>query len=131
MANDVQSLQTASKKIRYLGSAKSGVAAARQMHLTSFALVPLTVGFVWILLSLIGKDYAAVRAELGHFVPALVFLLFVGVNIHHMQLGMRTIIEDYVHTRHAKEWALMGNLFFSVLVGFACILATLKITFGA
>ena len=131
MANDVQSLQTASKKISYLGTAKSGVAAERQMHLPSFALVPLTIGFVWILLSLIGKDYQAVRSELGHFVPALVFLLFVGVNIHHMQLGMRTIIEDYVHTRHAKEWALMGNLFFSILVGIACILATLKITFGA
>ena len=131
MANDLQSLQTASKKIRYLGSAKSGVAAARAMHLTSFALVPLTIAFVWIALSLIGKDYAAARASLGHFFPALVFLLFVGVSLHHMQLGMRTIIEDYIHERHIKEWTLMANMFFSVAVGIACILAVLKITFAA
>ncbi len=127
MANDVQSLQTASKKIRHLGSAKSGVAAARAMHLTSFALVPLSIAFVWIVLSLIGKDYTAARAELGRFFPAVIFLLFVGASIHHMQLGMRTIIEDYVHDRHLKDWALMANMFFSVAVGIACLYAVLKI----
>ena len=131
MANDVQSLQTASKKIRHLGSAKSGVAQARMMHMTSIALMPLTIGFVWILLSLIGKDYAATRAALGHYVPALVVLLFTGVSIYHMQMGMRTIIEDYVHGRHAKEWSLMANAFFAIAINIACLFAILKVAFAA
>ena len=129
MSNDVQSLKTASKKIRYLGSAKSGVGAARAMHLTSVALVPLGIAFVWILLSLVGKDYAAVRAELGHGFPAIVMILFVGASIYHMQLGMRVIIDDYVHKHHLKDWSLMANLFFCVVIGIACIYSLLKVSF--
>ena len=131
MANDVHSLQAASKRIRHLGSAKSGVAQARAMHMTSIGLMPLTIGFVWLLLSLVGKDYAAVRASLGHYVPALVMLLFTGVSIYHMQLGMRTIIEDYVHGRHAKEWSLIANAFFCIAINIACLFAVLKVAFAA
>jgi succinate dehydrogenase / fumarate reductase membrane anchor subunit len=129
MANDTQSLLTPSKKIRYLGSAKSGVGAARAMHLTSVALVPLTIAFVWILIGLIHKDYAGVRAELGRPFPALVLLLFVGAGIYHMKLGMQVIIDDYVHDHHMKDWALIANLFFSVAIGIACVYALLKVSF--
>ena len=131
MANDVQSLQTAGKKIRYLGSAKSGVGAARAMHLTSLALVPLTIAFVWILLGLVGKDYAAVRATLASPVPAILMLLFVGTGIYHMKLGMQVIIDDYVHEHHLKDWALIANTFFCAVIGLACLYALLKISFTA
>lgn len=129
MANDVQSLQTASKKIRYLGSAKSGVGAARAMHLTSVALIPLTIGFVWVMLSLIGKDYVGVRTTLGHPLAAIVTLLFVGSGIYHMALGMRVIIDDYVHEHNLKDWALMANLAFSWVLGIACVYSLLKLGF--
>ena len=131
MANDVQSLQTASKKIRHLGSAKSGVGAARAMHLTSVALVPLGIAFVWIILSMVGKSYADVRAELGHFVPAVVMILFVGASIYHMQLGMRVIIDDYVHDHHAKDWLLIANLFFCAVLGIGCLYSLLKVGFAS
>lgn len=130
MANDVQSLQTASKKIRYLGTARSGVGAARAMHLTSVALVPLGIAFVWILLTLIGRDYNGVHAELSHLFPAIVMILFVAASVYHMQLGMRVIIDDYVHDHHMKDWALTANLFFCVAVGAACIYSLLKISFA-
>jgi succinate dehydrogenase / fumarate reductase membrane anchor subunit len=130
MANDPRSLKTASKKVNYLGSAKSGVGEARAMHLTSVALVPLTIAFVWIVVTLIHKDFAAARAELGHPFPALVMLLFVGASIYHMKLGMQAIIDDYIHEHHLKDWALMANIFFSIAVGLACIYALLKVSFA-
>lgn len=131
MTNDTNSLQTALKKVRFLGSAKSGVGAARAMHLTSVALIPLAVAFVWILITLIHKDYAGVRAALGHPFPAIVVLLFVGASIFHMKLGMQSIIDDYVHDHHLKDWALMANLFFCVAVGLACVYSLLKVSFVA
>ena len=130
MANDVQSLKTASKKIRYLGSAKSGVAASRAMHMTSLALMPLTIAFVWILVGLIHKDYAGVRAEFQHPFPALATLLFIEVSIYHMKLGMQVIIDDYIHDHHLKDYSLVANTFFSALAAVVCAYAILKVSFA-
>jgi len=99
------------------------------MRVTSIALVPLSIGFVWLILSLLGKDYAAARAELGQPVPAILMLLFLLAGIIHMKIGMQSIIEDYVHTTGWKESALIGNLFFCLLTGIACVYAILKLSF--
>ena len=101
------------------------------MHLTSVALVPLGIAFVWILLTMIGKPYAGVRAELGHFVPAVIMILFVGASIYHMQLGMRVIIDDYVHDHHLKDWSLIANLFFCAALGIGCVYSLLKVGFAS
>ena len=55
-------------------------------------------------------------------------MLFVLAGIYHMQLGMRSIIADYVHG-HAREWALMANLFFAAALALACVYAVLRIGF--
>lgn len=128
MADDLTSLRTPLGRVRHLGSARSGMREDWFMRLTSLALVPLTVAFVWLLLSLLSKDYNGVRAELGSPAPAIIVMLFVLVGIYHMQLGMRSIILDYVHG-HAREWALVANLFFCAVLGLACIYAVLRIGF--
>jgi succinate dehydrogenase / fumarate reductase membrane anchor subunit len=99
------------------------------MRITSVALVPLTIAFVAIVLSLLGKDYAAVRAELGHPLPAILLLLFILSGVFHMKLGMQSIIDDYVHAAQPKEWAQIANLVFSVCIGLACIYAVVKLSF--
>jgi succinate dehydrogenase / fumarate reductase membrane anchor subunit len=98
------------------------------MRITSVALVPLSIAFVAIVLSLLGKDYAAVRAELGHPLPAILMLLFILSGVFHMKLGMQSIIDDYVHAVRLRKWALIGNLFFSVCIGLACTCAVLKLS---
>lgn len=129
MANDPNSLLTAGKKVRYLGTARSGTGAARIMHLTSVALIPLAIAFVWLVATLVGKDYAGARAELGQPCPAIIMLLFVSASVWHMKIGMEAIIDDYIHEHHLKEAALLANLFFSVVVGLACLYSILKISF--
>ena len=129
MFNESHSLRTATSRGRYLGAARSGTQHNWHMRATSIALVPLTIGFVWLVLSLIGKDYATVRSTLGSPVPALLMLLFLGTGIFHMMLGMQTIIEDYVHGAHSKHWALLANTFFCVVIGLACVYAILRISF--
>ncbi|MBV1701088.1 MAG: succinate dehydrogenase, hydrophobic membrane anchor protein [Hyphomicrobiales bacterium] len=115
------------RKISFLGSARSGTTHNAYMRLTSLALLPLSLAFVVMVLQLANRDYNGVRAYLGHPLPAILMLLFVGAGIFHMQLGMRTIIEDYVHGRHAKEWALTANGFFSAVLAVVCAYALIRI----
>jgi succinate dehydrogenase / fumarate reductase membrane anchor subunit len=129
MTKQSASMRTALGRVRYLGSAHSGTTQSWHMRLTSAALVPLTIAFVWLVLSLVGKDYNGVRSELGSPFPAIVMLLFLIAGIWHMQLGMQMIIEDYIHDEHAKTWSLVANKFFAACIGLACIYAVLRISF--
>lgn len=129
MATGPAPVPPAISKARSFGSAKSGTAEAWHMRVTSIALVPLSIAFVAIVLSLFGKDYAAARAELGHPMVAIILLLFILTGVFHMKIGMQSIIDDYVHDAHLKEWSLIANLFFSVCIGLTCIYATLKLSF--
>lgn len=129
MANDPASSRGAASHVRFLGTAKSGTEECWHMRVTAVALVPLSIAFVVVVVSLLGKDYAAARTSLGQPLPALLMLLFVLAGIYHMKLGMQAIIDDYVHSATAKELALLANLFFSITVGLACIYAILKLSF--
>ena len=129
MSNNPHHMRNEMRRVRYLGSARSGTTGSSHMRLTSLALVPLTVGFVWLVLSLVGKPYAEAYATLSRPLPAILMLLFILAGIYHMQLGMRTIIEDYVHGEHTKDLSLAANLFFCIVVGMACVYAVLRLSF--
>jgi succinate dehydrogenase / fumarate reductase membrane anchor subunit len=128
MTSENKSLRSPLSRVRYLGSARSGAGENWSMRLTSAALIPLTIAFVWVMLSLLSKDYHGARTELSRPLPAIIVMLFVLAGIHHMQVGMRSIIFDYLHG-HAKEWALMVNLFFAAALALACVYAVLRIGF--
>jgi succinate dehydrogenase / fumarate reductase, membrane anchor subunit len=128
MADELHSQRTPLGRVRHLGSARSGVREDWFMRLTSVALIPLTIAFVWLVLSLVAKDYNRVRAELGHPIPAIIVMLFVLVGVYHMQLGMRSVILDYLHGA-AREWTLIANLCFAVALALTCIYAVLRIGF--
>ena len=128
MTGEKESLRSPLARVRYLGSARSGAYENWLMRLTSAALIPLTIGFVWLMLSLLSKDYHGARAELSRPLPAIVMMLFVLVGVYHMQIGMRSIIVDYVQG-HAREWALMANAFFCGALALACVYAVLRIGF--
>ena len=96
--------------------------------MTSVALVPLTLGFVWLLLDLLRKDYNGVRAELDAPLPAILLLAFIFAGIVHMELGMRSVIVDYIGGQ-PRAWALAANTCFAALLALACLYATLRIAF--
>jgi succinate dehydrogenase / fumarate reductase membrane anchor subunit len=114
-------------RIRSLGSAKSGVDDSWRMHLTTVALLPLTLAFVWIMVSLAGKDYAGVRAELAQPWQTITLLLFILAGVWHMKIGMQSIIDDYLHAAERKGWAMVANLCFCAVIAVASIFAALKL----
>jgi succinate dehydrogenase / fumarate reductase, membrane anchor subunit len=121
-------LRTPLSRVRFLGSARMGTTEARLIHLTSVALVPLTLGFVWLMVDLLRKDYNGVRAELTRPVPAILLLAFVFAGIVHMELGMRSVIVDYIDGQ-SRAWALAANTCFAALLAVACLYATLRVAF--
>ena len=123
-------IRTPIGRVRGLGSAKSGTGHFWHQRLTAIANVPLTIAFIVILVSLLGRSHATVVQTLGSPLGAIVMLLFIGSITYHMKLGMQVIIEDYVHDEKWKFAAVIGNIFFCVAVGLAAIYAILKLSFG-
>lgn len=125
-----ESMRTPLSRVRHLGSAKGGTQHFWHQRLTSIAAVPLTIAFVLIIVSLLGRNHAAAVQILGHPLVATIMLLFIGANAWHMKLGMQVIIEDYIHNEGWKFTLLIANTFFCVIVGVASALAILKLSFG-
>ncbi|MFO1150344.1 MAG: succinate dehydrogenase, hydrophobic membrane anchor protein [Alsobacter sp.] len=123
-------LETPLKRVRGLGSARSGTDHFWRQRLTAVALVPLTLAFLIIVLRTQGHDHASTVVALSHPLPAILLLLFIGAGIMHMRIGMQVIIEDYVHEEGPKIALLMLNTFFAIGLGLACAFAILKMSFG-
>jgi len=123
-------LQTPLGRVRGLGSARTGTEHFWRQRLTAVANVPLTIAFVLIVVSLLGRNHAAAQQILGSPLVAIVMLLFIGSVTYHMRIGMQVIIEDYVHDEITKLVLVMLNTFFTVAVGLAAAYAIFKLSFG-
>ena len=123
-------IRTPLARVRGFGTAKSGTAHFWHQRVTAIANIPLTIAAVIILITLLGRNQAAVAQILGSPVIAIIMLLFIGSITIHMRIGMAVIIEDYVHDDSAKLALLMANTFFTIVVGLAAIYGILKLSFG-
>jgi succinate dehydrogenase / fumarate reductase, membrane anchor subunit len=117
-------------KVLGQGSAKEGVRHWWAQRLTSVALVPLTIWFVVSLLSLPSFDHATVVAWIGQLWTSVFLILLVLTAAWHSQLGVRVVVEDYVHGGGMKALALALVTFFHAVVAVAGVLAILKVAFG-
>jgi succinate dehydrogenase / fumarate reductase membrane anchor subunit len=123
-------MRTPLGRVRHLGSARSGTQHFWRQRLTAVADVPLTIAAVAIVVSLFGRNHAAVVKILGSTFVAIVMLLFIVTSLYHMWLGMQVIIEDYVHDERLKFMTLMANTFFCFVVGVTAVFAILNLSFG-
>jgi len=118
-------------RVAGLGSAKEGVHHWWMQRLTSVALVPLTIWFAVSMLSLPSLDHVTVVAWMAQSWSALLLILLVLVATWHSQLGIRVVVEDYVHDSGAKTVTLVAVTFAHVLIAVAGVFAVLKVAFGA
>ena len=125
-----KAMLTPLKKVRGLGSAREGTMHFWRQRLTAVALVPLTLFFVGLIISLYGADFETVRAALGNPFTAIVLGLMVVTGLVHMRLGMQVVIEDYVHGEAAKLVALILNMFFTFAIGAVAVFALIKLALG-
>jgi succinate dehydrogenase / fumarate reductase, membrane anchor subunit len=124
------SLRSPLSRVLGLGSAKDGTAHWWAQRVTAVALVPLTLWFVFSLLTLPDFDYETVRTWLSVPITGFLALLLVGVLSYHSYLGTIVIVEDYVTSSGMKVLTLMTLRFLYVLAGGAAMFAILRVAFG-
>src|SRR5216684_4647951 len=123
-------LRTPLARARGLGSARYGVHHWWAQRLTAIALIPLVVWFAISLLMMSGAEYEVVRAWIGSPVVMVLLILTIAVGLHHAQLGIQVVIEDYVHSDGFKLALIVLVRFIAVFFGLAAIVAILSIGFG-
>lgn len=116
-------------RARGLGSAKDGLSHWWAQRLTAIALIPLVVWFAISLIMLSGADYALVRAWIGSPLVMVLLILIIGVGLHHGQLGMQVVIEDYTDGAWRVTLVVLVK-FIALLFGLAAIVAILRIGLG-
>jgi succinate dehydrogenase / fumarate reductase membrane anchor subunit len=117
-------------RVRGFGSARSGTQVFWHQRLTAVAGVPLTIGAIVIVLSVLGRNHAATVQILGSPLVAIILLLFILAIVYHMYIGMQVIIEDYVHGEYTKLVLIILNNFYAIAIGLASVFAILKLSFG-
>jgi succinate dehydrogenase / fumarate reductase membrane anchor subunit len=123
-------MATALKRVRGLGSARSGTETFWRQRVTAVANIPLVIFLILSIVTNIGADYAEVRAYLAQPLVAILLLALVINAAIHMRIGLKEIIEDYVHGG-VKVVAILLATFFAAGVGLASAVAIIKISLGS
>jgi succinate dehydrogenase / fumarate reductase membrane anchor subunit len=124
------SYRTGLSRARGLGSAKHGVGGFIVERVTAIALVPLVIWAVYSALILSLATYQGAVIWLRSPIHAVLLSLLIVVGFWHMQVGLRVVIEDYVHKPLGKSVCLLLNLFVSVGGAALAIFCVLKVAFG-
>lgn len=118
------------KRVRHLGSAKAGLHHWWMQRLTSIALVPLSIWFVYAVMNVLsGADRADVSDWFASPFVALFMLAFILVALLHVKLGQQVIIEDYVHKECWKLTLLLLNSFGCIALAAAALISLCKLHF--
>jgi succinate dehydrogenase / fumarate reductase, membrane anchor subunit len=126
----MKSLRSPLGSVVGLGSAKDGVHHWWLQRLTSIALVPLTIWFTVSILSLPTLDHVTVISWMAQSWNALLLIVLVLVATYHSQLGVRVVVEDYVHDTGMKTLTLVVLTFAHAFLAVAGVFAILKVAFG-
>lgn len=113
-------------RARGLGSAREGVEAWCIERVAALALIPLTLWLAASLIALSGSDYTRFVTWLRTPLTAFLMVLLLIALFWHLALGLRVVIEDYIHS-WAKIPALLAVRFLCFALATAGILAILRI----
>jgi succinate dehydrogenase / fumarate reductase membrane anchor subunit len=122
-----QDFRTPLKRVRGLGSAKSGTQHFIVQRITAVALVPLSLWAIFLALALMHADYTQARAILHHHFAGVWLSAFVIALFWHAQLGLQVVIEDYVHTPWLEVVSQLAVKFFCVVGAITSVFAIVRV----
>lgn len=124
------SLASPLSRVRGLGSARSGTHHWWQQRLTAVALAPLGLWFIYALIAVDVANHASVVRWLREPVTVVLLILLLVTLLHHAQLGIQVVIEDYVEPEWQKLACIVMVRFLAVFAGLAGIVALAFVSLG-
>jgi succinate dehydrogenase / fumarate reductase, membrane anchor subunit len=122
----IQVMRSQLGRVRGTGSAHAGVHHWYVQRITSIALVPLTLWFIFSMLRLVGAPWDAVVSWAGHPVNTVLLLALIVMTFHHMQLGIQVVLEDYVNAKWLMNVLILANKAVAGLLGLTAAVAVVK-----
>ncbi len=113
------------------GAAGEGSHHWWSQRLTSIALIPLTLLFIFPFGRTLGGGHEAFVATYSNLWHALVAVLFIIAAFAHLQQGLQVVIEDYVSGKAARTAALVANTLLCWALGVAGVLSVASVLFSA
>ena len=113
-------------RVRGAGTSASGVHHWRAERLTSIALIPLTLWFIFSVLRLVHMPHDGVVEWVGRPVNTVLMLALIFTTFHHTSLGLQVILEDYVHERRFAVGAMLAQKAACWLLGLLAAVSVLK-----
>jgi len=114
-------------RARGLGAARAGSGAWWIERLTGLALIPLSLWFIASAISLEGASRADIVAWLHAPVPLVLMLCLIIATFWHMELGLRVVVEDYVHHEATRLTSLLLIRALCILAALFCLVAALEL----
>ncbi|MCU0736058.1 MAG: succinate dehydrogenase, hydrophobic membrane anchor protein [Methylotetracoccus sp.] len=114
-------------RARGLGSAHHGSLHWWRQRISALTLVPLGLWFAVCLVRLPNADYDTVRAWFQNPVNNGVLLVFLVIALYHAALGLRVILEDYLHARWLKFSATLLTNALLLTAGLTGVLVLLQL----
>jgi succinate dehydrogenase / fumarate reductase membrane anchor subunit len=121
------SLETPRHRVEGLGSAHSGLQQFWRLRVGGAALAPLSLWFIYAALGLVGAKQVSVLAFLQKPLNAVLMGAFILLCAYHMTLGLKEVVEDYVHRDGARLFLILLTRAFGWIVAIAAVVALLRI----
>lgn len=130
MGTEPTSFRTDLKRARGYGAAGHGVGHWMAERMTSVALIPLGLWAVYAVLHLATAGYDGAVDFLQSPINIVLILLTLAISFHHMHLGMRVIIEDYIEHKPSRMLWIGLSAAASLLGVALAIISILKVAFA-
>lgn len=100
-------------------------------RLSSLILIPLTLWGLWSAFALSGGGYDGAREWLASPVNAVLLGVTLVISVWHMWMGLKVIVDDYIH-KPASRSALLGLIFLlCLLVAAASVFFIVRLALGS
>jgi len=118
-------MKTALKKVRGLGAAHNGVHHWWLQRVTAIALIPLVIWFTAKVVCTVSCN-VSIDYILKNEFSLVLFALTLFTMLYHSTLGIKVIIEDYVHCKCAKPGLIIAINLIAWLTGIFLLFVIIK-----